>query len=52
MSEDMLEPGALKGARPVLRGAESSDTPPPTRLTTIILWLGLDVGGFGQTMTA
>ncbi len=31
MNEAMLEPDALKGARPVLRGAGDSDaSPPPT----------------------
>ena len=33
MSEDMLEPDAVKVARPVLRGAGDSDILPPTRLT-------------------
>jgi hypothetical protein len=32
MHEGMLEPDALKGARPVLRGAGDSDASPPTRL--------------------
>ena len=34
MHEGMLEPDALKGARPVLRGAGDSDASPPTRLST------------------
>jgi hypothetical protein len=32
MHEGLLEPDALKGARPVLRGAGDSDASPPTRL--------------------
>lgn len=30
--DDVLEPGALQGARPVLRGEGGSDALPPTRL--------------------
>ncbi len=34
--DDLLEPDALKDARPVLRGEGSSDALPPTRLSCCI----------------